>query len=106
MIRSYLHFQCIDNDNCLKTMINLSRLSSLALDSSLGRIPRVLESQSRLLHHAPDSVQPAPVDGQIAIPTEKQLPARAQVFILRTNNDDPINVYLSWAYDTGIQPKY
>ena len=61
-------------------MINLSRLSSLALDSSLGRIPRLLETQSRLMHLAPDSVQAAPVDGQIAIPNEPQLPARAQVF--------------------------
>jgi hypothetical protein len=75
-----LDFQLTENDICLKNMINLSRLSSLALDSNLGRIPRLLETQTRYLYHAPDCVQPAPVDGQIAIPTESQLPARAQVF--------------------------
>jgi hypothetical protein len=65
-------------------MINLSRLSSLALEGGLGigRLPhRFFESHTRLLHHAPDSVLAAPVDGQIAISTEAQLPARAQVVI-------------------------
>ena len=37
------------------------------------------------MHLAADSVQAAPVDGQIAIPNEPQLPARAQVFFQTIN---------------------
>ena len=58
-------------------MFSLSRLSSVGLT----RVPRFIETQTRFLQHVPESVQPAPVDGQIAIPTESQLPERAQVVI-------------------------
>ena len=57
-------------------MMNFSRLSRG------GRIPRFLESsQSRLFHNVSATVLPAPVDGQIAIPSEPHLPKRAQVVI-------------------------
>lgn len=60
-------------------MISLSKLYNVG--GGFSRIPRFIESQARLLHHAPESVLTAPIDGQIAIPTETQLPARAQVVI-------------------------
>ena len=58
-------------------MIALSKLSNVGI----SRIPKFIESQVRLLHHAPESVLPAPIDGQIAIPTEMHLPKQAHVVI-------------------------
>ena len=58
-------------------MFSLSRLSNVGLT----RVPRFVETQARYLQHVTQSVLPAPVDGQIAIPTETQLPQRAQVVI-------------------------